>query len=232
VSRELSFRSGPNSLAGRIFSPAEASAKGIGILFIHGSGSHQGGYHRRAAAAADRLGATCLTFDLSGHGKSTGSRATLSIRDHLHDCIAAFDTLLRGRGVTATRIGVCGASYGAYLAALLLSQRSLASVLLRAPGLYSDREIDVPGGPEASSEKTVGTAATLRNVSRYDGPILFVESEHDETIPHAVLEAYLAASRDGALKVMPNAGHRLSDERVKALFIEFIVEWFDKTLAR
>lgn len=231
MNRELSFASTNRNLAGHLFAPSEAPPHGCGILFIHGSGSHQGGYHQRAAAAADQLGATCLTFDLSGHGKSEGTQATFSIRDHLHDCVAAFDTLLQTRGVSANRIGVCGASYGAYLAALLLSQRQIASALLRAPGLYADSEIDVPGGWEGSSHETAETAAALRNVADYEGPILFVKSEHDETIPDEVVEAYLTANQKRALRIMPDTGHRLSDERSKALFIEIIVEWFAETLA-
>ncbi len=72
--------------------------------------------------------------------------------------------------------------------------------------------------------------AALRNVAAYDSPILFVESEDDETVPHETIATYLSASRNPRVKTMPAVGHQLSDERSKALFIEIIVEWFGATL--
>lgn len=203
----------------------------MGILFIHGSGSHQGGYRERAAATSESLGAICLTFDLSGHGESGGSRASLSARDHLDDCLDAFDTLAGESAVDAGRIGICAASYGAYLAAMLIARRAAASLLLRAPALYSDAELDLAGGPRDSGCQTPETATALRNVAGYAGRVLILESEHDELIPHAVVEAYLSACRQGRHEVIRGAGHRLSEPRWKAEFIEIIARWFGDTLA-
>jgi uncharacterized protein len=230
MSRELTFDSERQRLAGRVFSPPDRPPSGGGILFIHGLGSHQGGYRPRAEATARRLGAIGLTFDLSGHGESTGSAAALSPRDHLADCLAAFELLVRMPGVDGSRIGICAASYGAFLTALLIADRSPASTLLRAPALYPDSHLDLPGESKTSSYETPETAVVLGNVAAYDGPILFVESENDETVPHETVATYLGASGNPRVKTMPAAGHRLSDERSKALFIEIIVEWFGATL--
>jgi len=230
LNEELNFDSGPRQLAGRLFSPQEGAEGGIGVLFIHGSDSHQGGYHSRAEAVTESLGATCLTFDLSGHGESEGSREQLSARDHLGDCLAAFDTLAGRPEVDPSRIGVCAASYGGFLAALLIAERPVGSLLLRAPALYPDSDLDRAGGPRHSGVEEPETAASLRNVAGYNGPMLVVESERDKIIPHAVIEAYLSVYRNGRHEVMPDVGHRLDTERSRALFIEVIVEWFRQTL--
>jgi pimeloyl-ACP methyl ester carboxylesterase len=232
LNAELAFGSGPRRLSGRLFSPARGAAGGTGILFIHGSGSDQSGYGKRAEAASRSLGAICLTFDLSGHGESDGSRTTLSARDHLGDCLDAFDALAAESALDSGRIGVCGASYGAYLAAMLIGHRGAGSLLLRAPALYPDSELDRVGGPLHSTAETAETATALGNVVGYEGPILIVESENDEVVPHASVQAYLDACRNGRLKTIPGTGHRLDDERSRALFVEIILDWFGTTLPR
>jgi uncharacterized protein len=230
VNNELVLLSAQRRLVGRRFSPSGREASGAGILFIHGWGSDQGGYHRRAAAASESLGAICLTFDLSGHGMSEGSRAVLSPRDHLDDSMAAFDTLAHLHEVDANRIGVCAASYGAYLAALLISCRPARSLLLRAPALYADDDLDLAGGALRSSAEPPATAAALRDLAGYDGATLILESECDETISHAIVEAYLNVCRRGRHEVIAHAGHRLADERSQAMFIDILIGWFHDTL--
>ncbi len=229
MSRELVFESASRSLAGRLFFPAEREPSGAGILFIHGLGSDQRGYHRRAEAAAERLGATCLTFDLSGHGGSGEPDEEFSPRDHLDDAAAAFDTLLDSGGVEAKRVGVCAASYGAYIAALLISIRAVRSLLLRAPALYPDSCLDRKDGASQSSLEAPSDSTALRGVAGYDGPIMVVESERDEIIPRAIVEAYLEVCRDGRHEVIPEAGHRLAEERWQVMFIDILINWFSET---
>jgi pimeloyl-ACP methyl ester carboxylesterase len=231
LNESVVFVSGSRELAGHLFSPLSDAPSGIGLLFVHGSDSTQSGYAERAETASERLGATCLTFDLSGHGESGGSRAALSVRDHLEDCREAFDRLAQEPGVDPTRIGVCGASYGGHLGALLTASRTPGSLLLRAPALYADAELELPGGPRRSSIESLETAAALRYLARYEGPSLLVESEHDELIPHGIVEAYLAACRNCRHEVIPDIGHVLDNERARARFLELIVAWFGDTLS-
>lgn len=226
----MALASGSRELAGNLFLPSQG-ASGIGLLFVHGSDSDQRGYRERATTASERLGAICLTFDLSGHGASAGSRAALSVRDHLEDCVAGFDRLAQEVGVNPARIGVCGASYGGYLAAMLTASRTPASLLLRAPALYADTELKRPGGPRRSSIESPETAAALRDLACYGGATLVVESEHDELIPHGIVEAYLAACRNCRHEVISDIGHVLDDVRSKARFLDLIVAWFGDTLS-
>lgn len=229
MGEELSIHSDSRLLAGRVFAPTGRPPSSAGILFVHGSESSQEGYGPRAEAAAERLGATCLTFDLSGHGGSEGSIAELSLRDHLSDCIAAFDLLLRQAAVDSERIGVCGASYGGFLGALLIGQRPIRSLLLRAPALYGDECLDRAGGTKLSTAETPDSSA-LRNVAAYERPILVLESERDEVIPHSIVAAYLAAGPTVRHETIPGAGHSLREEPWRVAFVEAIVAWFGETL--
>ncbi len=230
MSRNLALQSGARSLAARCFTPASRPPSGMGILFIHGAGSDQSGYRRRAEAAAEGIGACCLTFDLTGHGRSHGSLATLSLRDHLDDCVAAFDALASAEHVDGGRIGVCAASYGGYLAALLSSVRPVRSLLLRAPALYRDEDFERPGGAGRSSLQTPATASSLRALGAFDGDVLVLESGRDTTIPHEVIESYLSVCPQGRHEVIPEAGHQLREEPWRTAFIEIIVRWFGETL--
>jgi pimeloyl-ACP methyl ester carboxylesterase len=102
---------------------------------------------------------------------------------------------------------------------------------MRAPALYPDSELERPGGPRRSTVQTPETATALRALAHYDGPALVLESEHDELIPHRIVEAYLTACRHGRHEIMLGVGHALDDERSRAHFVELIVSWFGETLA-
>jgi dienelactone hydrolase len=206
--REIPFQSEKLELAGTLFEPAGAAAA-PGVLFVHRLRSDQGGYRERAEAASERLGAVCLTFDLGGHGGSTGNLRELTARSHLGDVLAAFDVLASQPGVVPRRIGVCGASYGAYLTALLTAERPTRGLLLRAPALYADDDLDTP----------------IERLGRYDGEVTIVESALDEVISRATIDAYLAACRRASHHVIPDTGHVLKDPAARSAFLELVVSW-------
>ncbi|MDG4826769.1 hypothetical protein O7635_33380 [Asanoa sp. WMMD1127] len=81
------------SLARTLFLVGGGGGSTPGVLFIHGYGSDQMGYRDRADATSVAIGGACLTFDLSGHGRSGGELSRLSIKDHLADAISAYDEL-------------------------------------------------------------------------------------------------------------------------------------------
>src|SRR5512144_1771264 len=113
------------ALVATIVEPAGDSSQLRGLLFIHGLESDQRGYRSRAAMACQQLNAVCLTFDLTGHGRSNGTGPSPRLRDHLADVVAAYDRLIAKPRVDPARVGACGASYGGYLAARLVAERSV-----------------------------------------------------------------------------------------------------------
>jgi uncharacterized protein len=223
MTTDLALESSGRRLAGRLTTPAEPS--GRALLFLHGMHSTQAGYGPRAEAAAERLGAITLTFDLGGHGASEGDGQRITPRENLADALVAFDALAGAGGADRARIGVAGASYGGFLAALITARRDVARVLMRAPALYPDAWLDLPLGgrgalPEAPESQAVAALAA------FPGEVLVLESEHDEVIPHAMIAAYLAAGPRVHHEVLAGMGHRLADEAAEAAFLAHLLDWF------
>jgi uncharacterized protein len=180
--RETDFRFGDRNRPGKIYSrnvPSEAA-----LLFIHGLGSSQAGYASRAEATSQTLGVQCLTFNLSGHGDDSANFNRYSVYQHLEDAIAAYDYLAAMSAINPARIGACGASYGAYLVALLSGRRPLKRILLRAPALAKDIEFPSPS-QSCDPGREPEDFDSLAILSRYTGETLIVESENDERIPHS-----------------------------------------------
>lgn len=221
----LPVSGGARSLAGTLFVPAGAASR-PGLLFIHGFNSDQSGYQVRARAVNDTLDVVCLTFDLSGHGPSGKGLDDLSPRDHLVDVIVAYDALAAHPAVDLTRIGVCGASYGGYLAALLAGHRAVRRRLLRAPALYDDDQFDEPLRVRRRSCAGDGSTMATRNLASFDGDVLILESGADEVIPHAVIAAYLRAYPGARHVTIPGAPHKLTEPAFRQRFLDEIIEFF------
>jgi uncharacterized protein len=196
-----------------------------GLIFVHGLGGSQQGYVRRAGVLAGEVPVISLSFDLSGHGDSAADLEALTPRDHLDELVAAYDLLVEQSGVNADRIGVCGVSYGAYLAVLLSSLRPVTSLLLRAPALYGDHELDesLRRGRSTSSEAPANLFLTT--LHEYCGQVSVVASGEDEVVSPETLDRYLAHIRYNTLVTIPGAGHVLDTPEHRAVFLKAIVDW-------
>jgi pimeloyl-ACP methyl ester carboxylesterase len=198
---------------------------GAGVLFVHGLGSSRATNVGRAEALCRASGATCLAVDLGGHGDSGGRLTQMTPRQNMADVVAAFDALAATPGVDPTRIGVCAASYGAYLSVLLSAVRRFDRMLLRAPALYADDCFDLglsqrrPG--DARSAPTV-----LAHLAVFPGRVRIVESEHDEVIGREVIAAYLAARPSAQHTVLAHARHALTDPAWRADYEQIVVAEF------
>jgi pimeloyl-ACP methyl ester carboxylesterase len=193
---------------------------------VHGLRSDQVGYAERAAACA-RAGIASITFDLGGHGESDGELDRLSLPDHVRDLLAAYDEVAGDDAVDAARIGFCGASYGAYLAARAVSERRVRRLLLRAPALYAEPDPEAPIGRLRGTTAPAEAADVLGGLSRYDGRVLIVESGRDEVIPHAVVEAYRSVLPHASYRLMPDATHSLVEAEWRREFLDLILTWFE-----
>ena len=221
----LSIPSGSRSLAAYLVEPS-GPASGAGLLFVHGLRSDQSGYLERAAAAADELGCTSVTFDLSGHGASPAEWSELFVEDSVEDLVAAYDVLVERGGVDLDRIGICGASYGAYLTGHLIDRRPVARVLLRVPALYGDDVLKTRLNQLSASDADVSASRFLASLSAFDGEALIVESERDEAIPHRIVERYVDAFVHGRHHLIKGATHQLTRPAWRREFMQLIVDWF------
>ena len=209
---------------------------GPGVLFVHGWGGNQQQYLNRARAVAE-LGFICLTFDLRGHARSDGQRDLVSREDNLRDLLAAYDALASQPGCDRASLGVVGSSYGAYLAAILTSERAVKWLALRAPALYNDAGWELPKrqlheDPDFCAYRRRSVAAeenrALRACAAFPGDVLVVESEQDDVVPHPVIANYLAAftrARSLTHRAIKYADHGLTDISWQRASTSFLLQW-------
>jgi uncharacterized protein len=234
--QEVRIPSASGDLAGTLFS-ANASGRHPAVLVIHGWTSAQDRHFDMAEMVCERAGATTLTFDLRGHGKTIGDINTLSRKNFLVDVVAAYDFLLSQEGVDPNNVGVIGSSFGGYLAALLTSKRKIAWAVLRVPADYPDEGFDQSKKMSEQSGKDEwrkqcrdwDATAALCATHAFQGRVLIVESEKDDLIPRQTLLNYKDAvsdARNVEYVVMKNAPHSLSRfPEMKKEFNEIVFTW-------
>jgi uncharacterized protein len=223
---EVVFRSNGRALRGNLFLPDEFPEKYL--VFVHGLESNRKGYVERAAAASRHIGAATLAFDLGGHGDSDGSFPDLAPADHFSDLNAACDLLLAAIPPpvrTAPKVGVCGASYGGYLGALLPTVREVWRILLRAPALYPDALFYMPLGQTRSSAAGHSDMLSL-SAHQFKGRMLIVESENDTVIPTEVIRQYTREFEGSEHQTISGAQHALEQPEHRKKFLELILDWF------
>ncbi len=223
--QKVEFRSGDRSLHGTVYGSEEPT--GAGVVMIHGAYANSSTLRHYAKPLA-REGATCLAFDLGGHGKSSGNMADLSVNEHTYDVVAAYDFLSSQEGVDPQRIGMIGMSFGGYLAALVATRRRVQALLLRAAPLYPD-ELRHRPRHTYTDEQALGAEpspdnAALKALQAFGGSVALVAMENDAVVPASVTDAYRAACPGSDFRVIPEAGHSL-DAESKPLFQEIALEW-------
>jgi dienelactone hydrolase len=223
-------------IAGAMSAPA--------VLFVHGWGGNQQQYLIRARAVAE-LGCIGLTFDLRGHARNDRQHETVSREENLRDLLAAYNVLAGQPGVDASTIGVVGSSYGAYLAAIMSSLRTVRWLAMRAPALYKDDGWKLPKrqlhkDPDFAAFRRRNVLPTdnraLRACAAFRGDVLIVESEYDDVVPHPVIANYLAAFTQAhslTYRVLDGADHGLTNESWQRISTSFLLNWLsDRGISR
>ncbi|MCA6112728.1 alpha/beta hydrolase family protein [Bradyrhizobium cenepequi] len=219
-------------LAGTLLTPASSFP---GILFVHGWGGSQETDLVRAREIA-ALGCVCLTFDLRGHAGTKSQFESVTREQNLNDLIAAYDALVQHPAVDRSAIAIVGSSYGAYLAALLTSERAVRWLAFRVPALYRDDEWNVA---KRQLDRQVLAAyrrsfvsprdnRVLRACTQFRGDVLIIESEHDDLIPHETILSYrfsFSAAHSLTYRVISGADHALSQPEHQHAYTSLLMNW-------
>lgn len=220
-------------ICGTVLAPATEMP---GVLFVHGWGGSQEHDLARAREAAG-LGCVCLTFDLRGHERTAQARERITRPQNLADLTAAYDWLAAQPQVDARSIAVVGISYGGYLAALLSAQRPVRWLALRSPALYRDEGWELPKRQLHKAQDLRAYRRSrirwqdnlaLRACAEYRGDVLLVEAEHDETVPHRVIENYAAAfhrARSLTRRMIGGADHGFTDKPAQKAYTAVLINW-------
>ncbi|MES2668337.1 MAG: CocE/NonD family hydrolase [Patescibacteria group bacterium] len=223
--------------AGALFVPAPATGKHLSpaIVIVHGWNSRpysSSSYALLRPMLLDAGFATLSVF-LRGHEQAEGDLGSVTRQDHLDDVKAAFTWLSQRSDINPDRVGALGVSYGCYLLAIASASCPfpLKALALRAPVLYPDAGWDEPTCRFTDNEsvrewrqsvRTPEECKALAGLGSFSGSLLIVASEHDESVPPAVVESYLLAAlrtSDQAAFVISGASHVLSAEEREIFFV-------------
>jgi uncharacterized protein len=239
MSKMLAIPGDGYTLNGRVYGKMGADPPRPAILFLSGWNPGNQSWTTNdihAVYCAWKLSIVCMTIALRGMG-SAGDIKSLTRADFLKDVIAAYDELTQMDGVDQSRISVVGESFGAYMACILSTKRTVKSIALRVPTDFPNEGFeDTPQEKFAGllsrewkmQEHHFSESRALQGLHDFQGKILLVASERDEFVPYQTTTNYLRAIRE-PIKVdysmMKGARHALLNPIKLYNFINFQSEW-------
>lgn len=212
-----------------------------GVLFVHGWGGSQV-HDLGSAKEAAGVGCVCLTVDLRGHAGDAAEAARVSRAQNLADVTAAYDWLANRSDVDQDAIAVVGISYGGYLAALLTSLRHVRWLALRSPAIYKDEgwerpKLELHRDPDLPMYRRRRLAPAdnrvLQACAAFRGDVLLIEAEHDEIVPHAVTENYVAAfikAHTITARVVTEADHAFTGKAAQREYTNVLIKWLTEMI--
>ena len=224
--QDVHFTSDDNIRLHGWFVPRQA-AKGT-ILFFHGNAGNIS--HRLDSIGIfHELGLNVFIIDYRGYGQSEGE---VSEQGTYRDAEAAWNYLIRTRGIDEERIVIFGRSLGASIAAWLANRKTPAALILESgfSSVPSMAKRIYPFLPvEWLSRFRYETGEYVKTVT---SPVLVAHSPDDEIIPYAEgLQVFESVSENGWFFEMRgghNDGYRLSGKAYIEALRSFINENLDK----
>jgi len=240
---ELSVASRDATLAATLRFPAAGRAPFPAIVLAHGSGPLTRDQLRPLAERFLSLGLAVMTYDKRGVGQSTGTYVNVGtersvevfglLADDALACVAALGTR---PDIDARRIGLGGASQAGWIAPLAASRsREMAFlVILSGPAVTVGKEIEYSrlAGADPGSIQGLADAEVERRMGLFNGPhgydpvpvlerlstpSIWIEGEHDRSVPMAqtlaTLERLRRAGRPVTVVQLPGADHSLVNPR-------------------
>lgn len=202
------------------------------FVFLHGAGI---GRKERIESIADGLIAadiSILSFDFSGHGESSGTLSSSSLKKRLEEAKAVVSKYANLDNLT-----VAGASMGAYIAIKLLVYFKISNLILFYPAIYTKEVFDIQFNSYFS--ESIRKPESWRNSDAYSllnnftGNLLIVIGQKDDIIPFEVINLLDNNSANATHKEIiriPDSPHILLEwikdkPEIKKYIIEKIVNY-------
>lgn len=200
------------NLKGTYFPPAYATETAApALLLLHMAYGNRDEW-QAFAETAQKAGYAALTFDLRGHGRSSGKLAFTPVLDT--DVATALAWLMAQPNIDGAKIGIAGASVGANLALRAAAAHpEVKSVALLSPGL-TYWEIDTPDA--------------LAQYGRR--PILLIASKRDKYAADSTQTLSEQALGLQQLKVYTGTAHGTELFQSQPELPGLLLDWFNTTL--
>lgn len=195
------------------------------VIFFHGNGGNINNLGWLGEELAAR-GFDVLLFDYRGYGQSDG--AVTGEQGIYSDADAAYDYVLKERGVSPERLVLYGQSLGTTAVADVASRRTCGAIILES-GLSSASDMAAsifPWLPRRLHGFGQNRFESARKLSAVRCPVLVTHGDPDPTIPtEQGRKLFAAANEPKKLIIIPGAGHGVSSfggDRYLDTIAEFI----------
>ena len=201
----------------RLFVPDDSN-KDFCVIWLQGWLTPMDSHHDSVRRMSQLSNTVFATIDYAGHGKSPVKLDDSTRKQQFDDLVRVYDELV---SFGYKHIIVNGGSFGAYLAAILLSKREVYSAVLRAPAIYPDNEFEVPyintfrykipsiGHKQKAVNEYIDNNMAINSISKFTGTTYILEHELDEIVPKTVPKAYFNSSRRSSYILVPHTTHAL-----------------------
>lgn len=217
-------------LHGWFFQPA-AKLSQTTVIYFHGNGgniSNIGWVGERLAAR----GFNVLVFDYRGYGRSEGELE--DERGLYADADAAYEYVVKERGVPSHAIVLYGQSLGTAAVADLAARRECGAVILES-GLSSGSDMasaSLPWLPRKLHFLAKNRFESARKLSQVHCAVLITHGEPDHTIPTEQGRALFAAANEPKkLLIFPGAGHNVFGS-VGDKYLDTIAEFIGEAIKK
>jgi fermentation-respiration switch protein FrsA (DUF1100 family) len=177
------------------------------VVYFHGNGGNLS-YCDWVGASLSERGFDVLLFDYRGYGRSEGEPT--DERGVYADADAAYDFLVKERGVPARSVALYGQSLGT-AAAVDVAAREPCGALVLESGLSSAGDMAgaiLPWLPRFVRGLTKNKFDSVGKLPRVRCPVLVVHGDRDTVIPVAQgRKLFAAAPEPKRLKIVEGAGH-------------------------
>ena len=195
--RDVEFQSGENTLKGTSIRHNEMSSPTV--LSLHGAGKSN---RNRIRYLLDRLAkgnVSSFCFDFSGHGESTGRLEQSSLAQRRQEAVSAYEYLDNKKPIT-----VIGSSMGAHIAATLVEQLPIETLILFCPAAYSPKAEDTCFDETFSQiirqPQSYLDSLAFKKIESFSGNLLLISGTEDKVIPTEILDNYLSRATSAKRK--------------------------------